>query len=618
MPDTTGLFVNFPGSAKPTDVNVIPIVRVARAPTVKDKLFRHGQFWLVGENPTTGSEGDLWYLKSFVEGGATAGEANWVQLGTGGGSGLQTNTSDSGTATIDGANNINILGNAGQGVSTSASSATLTVTVADATDSTKGVASFNSSDFTVTSGAVSLASTVIDNNLTFQSDSGNATSSSGTIILAGGGSVATSGTGNTVTITGSGAQTFNTDSGTATTSGNAITIQGTANEIEVSGSGSTVTVGLVDPVIVAKGGTGTNTLHNNGVLIGKGTSAVVATAALADGQLLIGNTGSQPAAGTLTAGEGIDVTNASGSITLSGKDATAGASAGAANKGIASFDSADFTVSSGFVSLASGAVGIGELVGDNLQTASGNSVTVAGGTGITTAGDNVSTLTVNLDVPVVATNGGTGQTTYTTGDILYASATNTLSKLAIGSTGEVLKVSGGVPAWGTESSAVFEFVSSSTPSAASSVDITGLSSTYQYYIIAYYLETSVDDIELWVRTSTNNGSSFDSGASDYTYGGSVNGSTSIGPDISRIRIQSEIGNGTNEFCAGYVRILDPSASNYHMIDARGGCTSAASGSWRNTEVTGCRRDTTAVNAIQLLPESGTVTGEVHVYGVRPS
>ena len=29
--------------------------------------------------------------------------------------------------------------------------------------------------------------------------------------------------------------------------------------------------------------------------------------------------------------------------------------------------------------------------------------------------------------------GGTGQTTYTTGDILYASGTNTLAKLAIGS-----------------------------------------------------------------------------------------------------------------------------------------------------------------------------------------
>jgi hypothetical protein len=52
-----------------------------------------------------------------------------------------------------------------------------------------------------------------------------------------------------------------------------------------------------------------------------------------------------------------------------------------------------------------------------------------------------------------AVYGGTAQTSYTTGDTLYASATNTLSKLAIGSTGQVLTVSSGVPAWATPASA---------------------------------------------------------------------------------------------------------------------------------------------------------------------
>ena len=48
-----------------------------------------------------------------------------------------------------------------------------------------------------------------------------------------------------------------------------------------------------------------------------------------------------------------------------------------------------------------------------------------------------------------ATNGGTAQSTYTTGDSLYASATNTLSKLTVGTTGQVLTVAGGVPTWAT-------------------------------------------------------------------------------------------------------------------------------------------------------------------------
>jgi len=46
-----------------------------------------------------------------------------------------------------------------------------------------------------------------------------------------------------------------------------------------------------------------------------------------------------------------------------------------------------------------------------------------------------------------ATYGGTGQTSYTTGDIIYASGTNTLSKLAAGTNGYVLTLSGGVPTW---------------------------------------------------------------------------------------------------------------------------------------------------------------------------
>ncbi len=58
-----------------------------------------------------------------------------------------------------------------------------------------------------------------------------------------------------------------------------------------------------------------------------------------------------------------------------------------------------------------------------------------------------------LATPVTETDGGTNQSTYTTGDTLYASASNTLSKLSIGSTGDVLTVAGGVPTWAPGGSA---------------------------------------------------------------------------------------------------------------------------------------------------------------------
>ena len=55
--------------------------------------------------------------------------------------------------------------------------------------------------------------------------------------------------------------------------------------------------------------------------------------------------------------------------------------------------------------------------------------------------------TVTLAGTLNAVNGGTGFATYTTGDIIYASATNTLSKLAAGTNGYVLTMASGVPSW---------------------------------------------------------------------------------------------------------------------------------------------------------------------------
>jgi hypothetical protein len=48
-----------------------------------------------------------------------------------------------------------------------------------------------------------------------------------------------------------------------------------------------------------------------------------------------------------------------------------------------------------------------------------------------------------------AANGGTSQSTYTTGDMIYASGTNTLAKRNIGTSGQVLTVVGGIPTWST-------------------------------------------------------------------------------------------------------------------------------------------------------------------------
>ncbi|MFN3692527.1 MAG: hypothetical protein ACK4SL_00325 [Candidatus Paceibacteria bacterium] len=59
---------------------------------------------------------------------------------------------------------------------------------------------------------------------------------------------------------------------------------------------------------------------------------------------------------------------------------------------------------------------------------------------------------LSLTNALSATSGGTGLTSYSTGDLIYASGANTLANRTIGLTGNVLSVVGGVPTWVATSS----------------------------------------------------------------------------------------------------------------------------------------------------------------------
>jgi hypothetical protein len=83
----------------------------------------------------------------------------------------------------------------------------------------------------------------------------------------------------------------------------------------------------------------------------------------------------------------------------------------------------------------------------------GSSLISGSYTGITGVG-TLTTGTWNATA-IAAANGGTGQTSYAAGDLLYASGATTLSKLALGAQGYVLKAGASAPEWGVISGGTF-------------------------------------------------------------------------------------------------------------------------------------------------------------------
>jgi len=101
-------------------------------------------------------------------------------------------------------------------------------------------------------------------------------------------------------------------------------------------------------------------------------------------------------AGVVTAGEGIDITydDAAGTLTIDGEDATA------TNKGIATFNTANFAVSSGDVTIKDGGVANAKLVNSSI-TINGTAVSLGGSTTISTTDVDVNVANLTARLPQI-------------------------------------------------------------------------------------------------------------------------------------------------------------------------------------------------------------------------
>lgn len=327
---------------------------------------------------------------------------------------------------------------------------------------------------------------------------------------------------------------------------------------------------------VGNGGTGATTFTSNGVLYGNGTSAVSVTAAGTTGQVLVANTGGAPSWATLT---GIGVTSFSAGTTgLTPSTGTTGA-----------------ITLAGTLGVANGGTGATSLTG--YVKGSGTSALTASSTIPTSDLSGTVSLTTQVSGTLPAANGGTGLTSPgTSGNVLTSNGSAWVSSAP--STGELV------------------LISTANASGASTVDFTGLSSTYIAYVLyvsGLYASTGAATLQL--RTTSNGGSTWDSGAGNYAYNyvfinnsGTVTGTSTTSTSIATGLLQdSTYGNHFT------LTLNNPGVSRPASVEWTLGFYIASGYQYRGI---GFRVSTTAIDGLRLLPSTGTLTGTFKLYGVK--
>jgi len=220
----------------------------------------------------------------------------------------------------------------------------------------------------------------------------------------------------------------------------------------------------------------------------------------------------------------------------------------------------------------------------------------------------IRTLGSSIDTTTKALNPST-----TLGDIEYRSATaNTNTRLGIGTTGQVLTVTGGVPAWATAGGGGYTLVSTTTLS-GSSTSITIAANTYNHFRI------TVDD---WYFSGNsalvmtiNNSTSLV--YNNYMFSG-PNGTAIVDTGDSKIDLYDGSGNtASSNSNTSYIELDNPNLTTSYKL-GRFATSVGPSGSIFSTMGFFSFGSASVVSSIQFKPVAGGTTfsgGTVKIYGI---
>lgn len=147
------------------------------------------------------------------------------------------------------------------------------------------------------------------------------------------------------------------------------------------------------------------------------------------------------------------------------------------------------------------------------------------------------------------------------------------------------------------------------------------SSRFTAYMVVFdHVAPATDGDELWLRTSTNAGSSYDAAASDYDWARwrfASDATTAAEGDTadSEIGLVPSVGNASNETNSGVVTIFRPSAASYFHVQWQMLDTNQSNG-LRSSVGVGRRLTAADVDGIRFMFSTGNIaSGEFRLYGL---
>lgn len=204
--------------------------------------------------------------------------------------------------------------------------------------------------------------------------------------------------------------------------------------------------------------------------------------------------------------------------------------------------------------------------------------------------------------------------TTTTGDIIYASSANTPARLGIGSSGQVLTVSGGIPSWGAAGSGALTKITSSSFTSASSVTVDSVfNSTYKRYAVflRYIFITDPGDLRWQFRYSGTTESSANYYGAGFRQNRS-NTKTDYG-FTSGTYATVDTGGQTNGDSILWMYIDRVGNASETPVAFQQGQTANSQSIMQSSILLNQARTYTG---FILTPSAGTLTGDYAVYGVQ--